>query len=183
LFWSVSGDASDDVWAVGQDGIARWNGTRWHIVGGTPKGDGGPFAIEAIAPNDVWVVGTHYVHTAADLIIQHTFTEHWNGTSWTIVPSPNRGTPIANGRLTAVTAVGHDDVWAVGTWGKGAFDRTLVMHWNGVRWSIKRSPNPEVYGILNAVGGVVGTRHLWAVGYKSAGVIGVTDTFVLYHAG
>ena len=38
--------------------------------------------------------------------------EHWNGTSWAIVPSPNMGT--GNNHLNGVAAVSASDVWAVG---------------------------------------------------------------------
>ena len=153
-------------------------------MGGTPQGDGGPFAIAAIGPDDVWVVGTHYVHTAAEKAISHTFTEHWDGTSWTVVPSPNAGKVEPNGSLTAITAAGANDVWAVGSWGRGDTGRTLVLHWNGVRWSIRKSPNPETTSnYLNAVGVAPGSVGVWAVGAAWAGQLSRDDSLVLYHAG
>ena len=184
IVWGLSADPAGDVWAVGQDLIARWTGTRWQVMGGTPQGDGGPFAIAAIGPDDVWVVGTHYVHTAAEKAISHTFTEHWDGTSWTVVPSPNAGKVEPNGSLTAITAAGANDVWAVGSWGRGDTGRTLVLHWNGVRWSIRKSPNPETTSnYLNAVGVAPGSVGVWAVGAAWAGQLSRDDSLVLYHAG
>jgi hypothetical protein len=81
-FDSISADAPNDVWAVG-DIIARWNGSTWEVLGTLPQ-NGTTRGIAAIAPDDVWVVGTQLVGRRA-----LTLTEHWDGTSWTIVPSPN----------------------------------------------------------------------------------------------
>ena len=42
-----------------------------------------------------------------------TLIEHWNGTTWSVVASPNVGTQL-NG-LNGVTAVSTSDIWAVGS--------------------------------------------------------------------
>lgn len=83
---------------------------------------------------------------------------------WTVVPSPNLGTQ-ANG-LLGIAAVADNDIWAVGL----AFNqptsayRTLVEHWNGVRWSLVRSPNATGgYNFLNGVAAVA-ANDVWAVG-------------------
>jgi hypothetical protein len=44
--------------------------------------------------------------------VSHTLIEHWNGSAWTIVPSPNVGS--GNNSLAAVAARSANDVWAVG---------------------------------------------------------------------
>jgi hypothetical protein len=89
---------------------------------------------------------------------------HWNGHRWRQVTSPNAGT--GNNELTAIAAVSPDDLWAVGH----AYDpdlnayRTLILHWNGRRWSIVRSPNagPDDND-LNGVSAGAGD-DVWAVG-------------------
>src|SRR4051812_42239449 len=43
--------------------------------------------IAAVSPTDVWAVGEQ---RAADGV-NRTLTEHWNGSSWQVVPSPNIG--------------------------------------------------------------------------------------------
>ncbi len=168
-FDSVSADAPDDVWAVG-DVIARWDGTSWEVMGSVP--DANHHAIAAIAPDDVWVVGTTYRghHTL-------TYTEHWDGTSWSVVPSPNRGRSRQN-YLTSVTALGPDDVWAVGRWVGSAGVRALVLHWNGQEWKVQYPEDPSpLVNSLEAVSGLAGTGQLWAVG--EAGVrTGQTTTLV-----
>ena len=55
---SVSGTASNDVWALGLGTSLHWNGSAWSTVPGFPPNstvdlfDGD---IWAVAPNDVWV--------------------------------------------------------------------------------------------------------------------------------
>ena len=56
-------------------------------------------------------------------------TIHWDGSSWTIVPSASSGT------LNGVAAVASNDVWAVGSIVVGS-DQTLIEHWNGSQWQV-----------------------------------------------
>jgi len=71
-----------------------------------------------------------------------TLVERWNGTAWSIVPSPNRpGVSILEGvscvSASACTAVG----WSAALHANG-HGQTLVETWNGTAWSIVPSPNP-----------------------------------------
>jgi hypothetical protein len=89
--------------------------------------------------------------------------EHWNGTSWSIVPSPNSGSGFNT--LYSVAASSSSDVWAVGAYDSGAGVRTLTLHWDGNSWNTVPSPNPpggynEFYGVATA-----GPNDAWAVGY------------------
>ena len=62
--------------------------------------------------------------------------EQWNGTSWTVVPSPNpdsRGTSIFEG----IAAVSASNIYAVG----GAADGAFIEHWNGTSWSLLNTPS------------------------------------------
>jgi hypothetical protein len=61
--------------------------------------------------------------------------EHWDGTRWTVVPSPNPNPQGDNG-LGAVAAAAANDVWAVGEQLKGPF----TEHWNGTSWTIVATP-------------------------------------------
>jgi hypothetical protein len=65
--------------------------------------------IAAISANDIWAIGT--VHTSQ--FGQATLTEHWDGTSWTIITSPDPGT--FSNALNAVTALSDGTVTAVGS--------------------------------------------------------------------
>ena len=63
-------------------------------------------------------------------------TLHWDGTSWSLIPSPDPGGGDAGAsQLFAVSAVSPTDVWAVGLYtGDIAID-TLILHWDGTAWS------------------------------------------------
>ena len=62
--------------------------------------------------------------------------EHWDGTSWSVVASPNPN-PQGNNSLFAITAVNANDIWAFGLQLKGPFSE----HWNGTSWSIVPLPS------------------------------------------
>jgi hypothetical protein len=78
---------------------------------------------------------------ACNQILQATLIESWNGSVWSIVPSPNTSdnqpnylTAVSCSGSTACTAVGIDAV-------DGLENQTLMESWNGSVWSIIPSPN------------------------------------------
>src|SRR5207249_2539653 len=87
-----------NVWAVGTEGngnggltlVEHWTGTRWKVVA-SPNVNGSLSdslsGVAAVAANNIWAVGNYYDASNS----QQTLIEHWNGTSWSIVPSPSRG--------------------------------------------------------------------------------------------
>ena len=107
--------------------------------------------------DDGWAVGTRKAGHLA------TLTEHWNGSSWTIVPSPN-----ASKRwnvLLDVSAAGPRDVWAVGADYDGG---GMAMHWNGVRWRIVPTPKTNAMQLVGVT--VIATDDAWAVGNVGKGI-------------
>jgi len=131
----------------------------------------------------VWAVGS--TNNGGNTLILH-----WDGTSWSVVPSPN--IPDWTNQLQSVTTVAADDVWAVGvatfTWYISDGDeitssQTIIQHWNGSAWSIVPSPNPgdanNYYGtITNELYGVaaVSASDVWAVGrYGKSDGLNVTN--------
>src|SRR5207237_100577 len=131
----------------------HWDGSAWTIVPSLNPGSARNYfyGLAAVSPNDIWAVGYYWNGSGPFL----TLTEHWNGSAWSVVSSPNPG-PGANdfNRLYAVSAVSSGDVWAVGWYrssGVGV-DKTLTEHWNGSAWSLVSSPNAgisddELYGV------------------------------------
>lgn len=161
------------VWAVGArfdpavqvtvPYALRWDGSSWTQVAvpspstsqGTPL-----LAVSGTGPNDVWAVGTKTLPNN----LTRTYALHWDGSTWTAVPTPNAGTP-KTGVLSGVVALAPDDAWAVGsTSGQGGPERTLVLHWDGSAWSIVPSPNkgPWPNGLADVT--AVSATDVWAVG-------------------
>ena len=72
----------------------------------------------AVSASDVWAAG--YTFNGSSI---QTLVEHWNGTSWQVVKSPNVGTSPA---FSGVAAVSANDVWSVGY----ADSNTLIEHYH-----------------------------------------------------
>ena len=170
----VSARTADDAWAVGaftksinlaRTLIEHWDGTAWTRVKSPNAGqpaDGVLSGVVALAPDDVWAAGSFGLGGPGRSLI-----EHWDGTAWTIVPSPNKGR-FPNS-LSDVDAVAPDDIWAVGTWfTKGFDDRTLTLHWDGAAWHRVKSPNAGPVSAANDLVSVsaVATDDVWAVGVR-----------------
>ncbi len=144
--------------------VEHWNGTSWSVMSSpSPYPYPGAFlnGITAVSANDVWAVGYYNVDPGPS----HTLVEHWNGTAWSVVSSPNVGTH--ENSLSKVAAVSANDVWAVGYYDEfgSGFRRTLVEHWDGIQWSVVPSPsiglaNNELLGVA-----AISTNDVWAVGY------------------
>lgn len=172
--FAVSAVAPTDMWAVGQyypsssqpaqTLVEHYNGHGWSIVSSPNKGTGGDglFGVVALASGNVWAVGNYY---ATPNSVPQTLIEHWDGTKWSVVPSPNSGTDINT--LSAVSAASANDVWAVGGYFSDTLSlyQTLVEHWNGSQWSIIASPNGSLPG---PKAGLPGSNQLFAVSADSA---------------
>ena len=174
LLLGVDARTTTDAWTVGygfgannlaRTFVERWDGMVWTRVESPNAGhshSGLLSGVVALAADDAWAVGAY-----ADGGPTLTLIEHWDGTAWTVVPSPNKG-PYPND-LSAVSAVAPDDIWAVGTWFTKAFDdRTLTLHWDGTAWHRVRSPNagpPKAANDLVSVAAVA-ADDVWAVGVR-----------------
>jgi hypothetical protein len=106
-----------------------------------------------------WAVGT-----AVSQGTTRTLTEHWDGSSWTVVPSPDPG---RDSFLTSVRAASRASIWAVGFVTSGNERKTLILHWSGTRWERVASPSPgrdsELFGVH-----VASAHDAWAVGFSSS---------------
>jgi len=154
----VAAISANDVWAVGfitelngsdnQTLIEHWNGSQWKMVSSPNPGSlrNQLHGVAAISANDVWAVG--YSFNSGSSYSQALF-EHWDGTQWSVVSSPDPG---VDSQLNGVVALSANNVWAVGS---------LIEHWDGTQWSIVSSPNTG--SELSAVA-AANTNDIWAVG-------------------
>jgi hypothetical protein len=160
FLFGASADATTDAWAVGFNGsdnietsAMHWDGANWKSVATPNVGEGTNKlnAVLALAPNDVWAVGFSTPLAPPKQAATLTLIEHFDGTSWAVVPSPNVGPNSANqsNRLLGLTANSANDIWAFGSYfpaDGSAHQMTLLLHWDGTRWTIASSPNPAKGG-------------------------------------
>jgi hypothetical protein len=179
---AVAATSTTTAWAVGnydintstsstqETLIEHWNGTSWKQVP-SPSPDtsasGGPalYSVAVAGSNNAWAVGDYYNPTPGQTL---TLIEHWNGTKWVQVASPSPGS-AGLAFLYGVAATATNDAWAVGYYYNGTAYQTLILHWNGTKWSQVASPNPAGSAHFNDLLGVTATSasNAWAVGSYS----------------
>ncbi len=118
--------SATDAWAAGGYGaIIHWSGSSWTTtVPGSNKV--GLNAITALSPTDLWAVGFDYGTTFPN---DRTFAEHFNGTTWSAVPTPSPGAAIGGSDdLNGVSSAAGGHVFAVGTTFPDNFtSKTLIL--------------------------------------------------------
>jgi len=144
----------------------HWDGTAWAQIPAAHLRFGGVGPLAALSPAGVWAVGTGPgVPTKGFSAHPTAVIEHWDGTSWTVVPSPNPN-PQGNNGLGAVAAVSASDVWAAGRQLLGPF----TEHWNGKSWDIVNTPaGVSFFGAMAASSG--GTVLAVGQGTDGSGII------------
>lgn len=159
FYYGMASTAAGDVWAVGFRGdygsanprlmIEHWDGASWSLL---PVDNPGILrGASALTSSDAWAVGY------TDESPARTLAMHWDGSQWSVVPSPNPASSGGN-YLYGVTALAHDDVWAVGKAG----DQAAILHWDGSTWSTTAVP-AFAYSALYSVEGAA-SDDVWAVG-------------------
>lgn len=122
---SVSALAANNIWAVGYTNttggyktlVEHWNGTSWSIVPSPSPGSGSYDdmlnTISAISAKNIWAAGMYrdarHVYTTIPYML------HWNGTTWSVIKTPNPGSYLYY--LAGLAHIpGTDMLWAVGYW-------------------------------------------------------------------
>src|SRR5216683_419618 len=167
--------STTDIWAVGYGPplpgeaafvkhtlIEHWDGATWSIVlSANPPVKTYPqaelFSVFGLSANNVWAVGSY---ENPSYFPSFTLIEHWDGISWSIVPSPSPDSQLND--LHSISGVAGNDVWAVGLAGDGGtFNplRSLIEHWNGASWSVVSNPGVnELFGVT-----ALSANNVWAV--------------------
>ena len=117
------------------------------------------FGVAAVTSNDVWAVGN-----AGSL---KTLAIHWDGASWSVVPTPIFDPNATNQVLVGIVALSSDDIWTAGQYIvplQGSAQFTLTENWDGSNWNFVPSPNAQ--NSNNRLHGITATPDgtLWAVG-------------------
>jgi hypothetical protein len=169
----VDGNTASNVWAVGAGGstalIQRWNGSTWSTVpspvpaGATSSTLNG---VRAFSAGSAWAVGNAVIPGGNPA--SRTLIQRWNGTSWSIAPSPSPDS-IQN-LLVAVDGVAANDLWAVGNVGHDGYGggtvAGLVLHWNGSSWTRAAIPGADSTFSIITLRDVVApaANNVWVVG-------------------
>ena len=171
---TISAVTARDIWAIGSSGnsnegstqtlILHWDGFNWDRVTSPNLGKAYNVLhdISIGSADDIWAVGSY--SNAAYTDQDRTMILHWNGSQWSVVPSPN-GNLDHNNTLFGTLAISKNDVWAVGSQVEIRNDfghEPLTLHWDGVRWSIVPSPEPLDFQYFRRVSAV--PNGMWAFG-------------------
>jgi hypothetical protein len=183
---SVTCVASNDCWAVGSISssppsplIQHWDGNSWTVTPNVPAvGDySGLNSVTCTFASNCWAVG--YYHSQAGLL---TLIEHWNGSAWQFVFSPNGSLSAINkylgarnNTLTGVACASVSQCWAVGSFEDNLGRTTLTEQWDGTSWTVLPSTGitaasvngrtPE-NSLLTSVT-CPSAMECWAVGYSA----------------
>jgi hypothetical protein len=128
-----------------------------HVVASPVISNSSLSGAAVIAPGDMWAVGD--IGTGSGPF--QTLAEHFNGTSWSVVP-----TPALNASLSGVAGAAGNDVWAVGDQAQGSSVSTLIEHWDGTSWSVVSSPKlPKGSQLTGVTAPAAG--NAWATGFAA----------------
>jgi hypothetical protein len=145
--------------------VMVWDGIEWSIVPSPNAGTINNYlnSVSCVSASECVAVGSTYT---GDYLYE-TLVMVWDGTAWSIVPSPNAGT--INDQLDSVSCVSASECVAVGQTRTGSVFETLAMVWDGTVWSIVPSPNPGTrYDQLDSVS-CVSASECVAVGSTQIG--------------
>jgi hypothetical protein len=176
----VTATSSSNVWAVGtfrvKDAqgsyedktlILHWDGASWKRQPSPSPGSHSYLnAVTAPSSSNAWAVG---FEGSADY---RTVILRWYGTAWKHQKSSNPG--AYSNFLEGVSATSPSNAWAVGRydaydgycagWFGGEWCRSLILHWNGDRWTRQETPgNINSQDYLEGVAATSST-NAWAVG-------------------
>ena len=136
--FSISADAGNDIWAVGNSPtVLHFDGMNWSQVHTSNEPRYGFISLKgitALSPTDVWAVGeAKFCNNCRPAGL----TWNWDGTSFKRFTNQSFG-------LQAVSAISTSNIWAVG------FD---IENWNGTSWT-------SVSGVPSGVSGLDGVSTL-----------------------
>jgi hypothetical protein len=142
--------------------IETWSGSEWSTV---PSPNVGGYTntlrgVSCVSSRFCVAVGADRLESGPG----NTLVGSWNGTEWSVVPSPNPG---FGGQLYGVSCVSMRFCVAVGSQFSGRAFGSLVESWNGTEWSVVPSLGT---GPLNGVS-CLSDKRCVAVGGSASGTL------------
>jgi hypothetical protein len=172
LFPAGASAAGGSIWTI----VPSANASKTSVSNNVLSG------VSALSDSDVWAVG--YFNSSNGGAINHTLAEHWNGTTWSVVQTPNVGT--LGSQLQGVSALSDSDVWAVGNFSTSSTSsggRTLIEHYDGTAWSVVSSPSPSTQGDFLTGVAALASDNVWAVGWLDSPILGTLSPLILHWDG
>ena len=146
-----------------------WNGQAWRIVAiPSPQHRGGGAqlnAISCVSSTDCMAVGQSLIFTSTGNLVPSPLAEVWNGSKWTIVPTPKLRNSGAS--LDGIACTSASSCMAVGNKGTPTSpnDLTLAESWNGTSWKLVPTPPPPTGGTTLLRVSCTSSASCMAVGY------------------
>ncbi len=130
-------------------------------------------------PDDAWAIGYSWGVVGGALEFR-TLAQHWNGFSWTTIPTPDYETAPAQDLIFDADAAGPKNIYAAGI--RGGDSNAMLMHWNGTAWSLVALPatipsNADLSSVA------VDSTGAWAMGNKYNPLSGYWQPFILHKQG
>ena len=130
--------------AVGSAGgaslVESWDGTAWSVVPSPGKGSPDELrAVSCVSATACTAVGEYQNGLGRP---SRTLVESWDGTAWSVVPSPSRTGHHTSDELFGVSCVLATACTAVGQSAAGGKSRALLESWDGTAWSVVPVPSP-----------------------------------------
>jgi hypothetical protein len=162
---TLGASSASNAWLVAPGKIVHWNGTSWQaeaIPAWATQGSAGVYKLAAavFGPSSAWLfsLGRNASPTPY-------YAARDTGGHWVKVPLP--GSP------DEVSALSPDDIWVLGATAATAATnnpRTILMHWDGTRWSTVTAPAATAPGDV-----VVNNQDLVATGPHDAWLVRQTQ--------
>jgi hypothetical protein len=144
---------SNDMWLISGSSSQFWNGSTWASEP-PPLDNVGDYstslsAFSGTSDSDLWAVGSACCTSS---LAPYTLTEHFDGTSWSVVSSP----PIASSttKLNSVAALSPSIATAAGT----ASSRAIALGLKSGTWSQMPSPPKAIHATAYDPQG-----HVWGI--------------------
>jgi hypothetical protein len=160
---AVTATSPDDVWVVGTilepnptgNFIAHWNGQAWSVVhppclegtkvvarcSGATVDLNELTGVAALSSTSAWASGHESNVNNNNFSIPYVL--RWDGTTWSLVKTPNPDPHGEGSQLNGITALSPADLWAVGqTQALNGAIRPVTEQFNGTTWSLVPSPTP-----------------------------------------
>jgi VCBS repeat protein len=130
--------------------------------------------VSYVSPSETWAVG----NVGAAQRPNQTLTELYNGSVWSVVPSPNQGT--GNNALNGVSMIPGAG-WAVGyAQVSGKYD-PLALGWDGTQWSMASTGTFPSDALLTGVD-TLADGSAWAAGFQRTAA-GTRQTLIEQESG